>query len=139
MQKKSISNFVRKCILVGFLFAFTGIRVSAQSLTNYSFAASSGTFTALVSPTNPALSAGNVDDGYFNAVPIGFDFWYMGTRYTTISASTNGWLTLGANITNSTLGNALATAGAPRPAIAPLWDDLDAQVATNVSYKVSGT
>jgi hypothetical protein len=99
--------------------------VQAQNITNYAFAASTGTFTALATPTYPTLSAGNVDDGYFNNIPISFDFWYMGTPYTTLSASTNGWLTLGANITNSTLTNSLSGGGAPRPVIAPLWDDLD--------------
>src|SRR4030042_6922082 len=120
------------------LFSLT-TAVQAQNITNYAFAASNETFTALTPPTYPTLSAGNVDDGYFNNIPISFDFWYMGAPYTTVSASTNGWLTPGANITNATLGNILATAGAPRPVIAPLWDDLDIQVATNVSYKITGS
>ncbi|WP_205943534.1 fibronectin type III domain-containing protein, partial [Pedobacter polaris] len=106
---------------------------------NYTFAGSTGTFTALTTPTNPALSAGDVDDGYFNNIPIGFDFWYMGTRYTTISASTNGWLTLGANITDASYTRDIVSGGAPRPVLAPLWDDLHLQVATNVSYRVTGS
>ncbi|MES2778353.1 MAG: LamG-like jellyroll fold domain-containing protein [Bacteroidota bacterium] len=111
----------------------------SQNITNYAYASSNGTFTALSSPTNPSFSGGDFDDGYFNAVPINFDFWYMGVRYTTVSLSTNGWLTLGANITNSTLSNSLTAGGAPRPVIAPLWDDIDVQVATNVSYLTTGS
>lgn len=117
-------------------FAKTG---HAQAITNYTFAASSGTFTALSGANSLALNGGNADDGYFNGIPIGFDFWYMGTRYTTVSASTNGWITLGANITNSTYTNGLAYGGAPRPVIAPLWDDIDIQVASNVTYLTSGS
>jgi hypothetical protein len=113
--------------------------MSAQNITNYAFAANNGTFTALSSPTNPTLSAGNTDDGYFNNLPIGFDFWYMGTPYTTVSASTNGWLTLGADIMDSELTNSLSGGGDPRPVIAPLWDDLDVRNASNVSYKVTGS
>lgn len=113
--------------------------VHAQNIANYAFAAFTGTFTALATPTYPTLSAGNADDGYFNNIPIGFDFWYMGTPYTTISASTNGWLTLGANITNSTLTNSLSGGGAPRPVIAPLWDDISVQAASNVTYKITGS
>lgn len=124
-----------------FLFIVISISgLKAQSITNYTFATNTlNTYTALTTPTVPTLSAGTVDDGYYNSLPIGFDFWYMGTRYTTISASTNGWITLGANITNSLYTNSLANGGAPRPVIAPLWDDLDMQVAGNVTYKTTGT
>ncbi len=110
----------------------------AQNVTNYTFAASSGTFTALTSAANPTLS-GSADDGSFNGIPIGFDFWYMGVRYTTISASTNGWITPGADITDAQYTNDISSGGTPRPVIAPLWDDLNAQAATNVSYKTTGT
>jgi hypothetical protein len=118
---------------------FVSTALWSQQITNYSFAASTGTFTALSTPINPTLTSGNVDDGYFNDIPVGFNFWYMGTPYTTVSASTNGWLTLGADITNSTLTNNLSTGGTPRPVIAPLWDDISVQAASNVSYKVTGS
>ncbi|MEO8770604.1 MAG: fibronectin type III domain-containing protein [Ferruginibacter sp.] len=109
-----------------------------QSISNYSFAASASSFTSLSTPVNPALSGGDVDDGYFNALPVGFDFWYMGNRYTTVSASTNGWLTFGANITDPLYINNLAS-GAQRPVVAPLWDDIDIISASNFSYKTTGS
>ena len=112
--------------------------LSAQ-VTNYTFTASGGTFTQLSGGTSPALTSGTVDEGYFNGIPIGFDFWYLGARNTSVSASTNGWLTIGANITNATPGNLLASGGAPREAIAPLWDNLDLQSASNFSYLTSGS
>ncbi|TKC05358.1 hypothetical protein FA048_16640, partial [Pedobacter polaris] len=133
MKKNYLSAIYLRSIVIGFLLVFGGLQVTAQTITNYTFAGSTGTFTALTTPTNPALSAGDVDDGYFNNIPIGFDFWYMGTRYTTISASTNGWLTLGANITDASYTRDIVSGGAPRPVLAPLWDDLHLQVATNVS------
>ncbi len=128
-----------KNLLTIFLLVCINLQLTAQTVTNYTFAASSGTFTALTSPTNPSLSGGTVDDGYFNTIPIGFDFWYMGARYTTVSASTNGWLTLGASIIDAAYANSLTSGTALRPTIAPLWDDLDVQVATNVSYKLTGS
>jgi hypothetical protein len=121
------------------LLVFLPIVGRAQSITNYAWATSTGTFTTLTSPTNPSLSSGTVDEGFFNSIPIGFDFWYMGTRYTTVSASTNGWLTLGASITDAAYTNDLSAGGAPRPVIAPLWDDLSIALATNVSYKLTGS
>jgi hypothetical protein len=118
-----------------FLFVCIG---KAQTITNYSLTSTSGTFTAL-SGANSLSGTGTTDEGYWNDIAIGFDFWYMGNRYTTVSASTNGWLTLGAAITNATSTNNLSTGGAPRPVIAPLWDNLNIQAGSNVTYLTSGT
>lgn len=115
----------------------------AQSVTNYAFSASSGTFTPLVSgTTNPGV--GTTDDGAWNTNSIGFDFWYMGTRYTTISASTNGWLAFGATISsygyvNSLASTATANATTLRPIIAPLWDDLAIASPSSFTYQTNGT
>ena len=110
----------------------------AQSITNYTFAATSGTFTPLVGGTTMALSGGTVDDGWYNSIPIGFTYYYMGAPYTTVSTSTNGWLTFDQTLTTSVASNNL-TSGTTRPFIAPLWDDLDLQLNTNFSYQTSGT
>lgn len=128
--------FTLSCVLSVLLWS----SAYSQSITNYSFSATSGTFTALSSATaTTGYGTGNVDEGYWNAIPLGFEFWYMGVRYTTISASTNGWLTLGANITNATPTNSLWNGGNPRPIIAPLWDDLNIQSGTNASFLTTGT
>ncbi|MDO9188111.1 MAG: T9SS type A sorting domain-containing protein [Bacteroidia bacterium] len=111
--------------------------VKSQNITNYSFSATAGTYTPLVGATVVPLSGGTVDDGYYNNLPIGFTFTYMGVPSTTFSASTNGWMTLGQNITVSGNANLLTTGGSPRPVIAPLWDDIDMVVGT-LSYQTSG-
>jgi CSLREA domain-containing protein len=111
----------------------------AQAVTNYTFSNSTGTFTALTSPTAATLLAGTTDDGRSNLMPIGFDFWYMGTRYTNVSASTNGWLALGVTQTADELTNNLTSGGSPRPVIAPLWDDLDIVAIGNLTYKTTGS
>ena len=108
--------------------------INAQSVTNYTFSASSGTYTALVGGISPALTSGTVDEGWYNGIPIGFTYTYMGTAYTTMSACTNGWMTLGGNITGAAYTNALATGG-NRPVIAPLWDDLQI---TSFTYLTQG-
>ncbi|MEO8862452.1 MAG: fibronectin type III domain-containing protein, partial [Ginsengibacter sp.] len=130
---------IKKFYLLAILLAGFTFRGTSQNITNYHFAAYSGTFAPLSGATSPSLSGGNTDDGYWNGIPIGFDFYYMGTRYTTVSASTNGWLTLGADITNSLYTNDLSGGGAPRPVMAPLWDDLAMQSAGMVSYVTTGT
>ena len=131
-------NILFKGVLTWLLLIFLSFRVSAQTVTNYTFAGTNGTFTPLTSP-NPTTWTGNTDDGVSALIPIGFDFWYMGVRYNNISASTNGWLSMGSVPKDFIYTNSLSTAGSPRPVIAPLWDDLDIGSTANVTYKTSGT
>jgi hypothetical protein len=132
---QKLLSFSRRTLLLLMLGPAAGW---AQVITNYSPpAATIGTYTALSGTTSP-LSGGTPDDGWFNTLPIGFPFVYMGRTYTTASASTNGWLTLGQSISNATAGNALASGGT-RPVLAPLWDDLDLVSATNFSYQTTGS
>lgn len=139
MKKISISKLICKSLLAVLLFFCANIQLNAQAITNYTFAASNGTFTALSSPTATTWLSGDLDDNATNLIPIGFDFWYMGIRYTNVAASTNGWLSLGVTPTDYLYTNSLTGSGAPRPVIAPLWDDLDIAAYTNVTYKTTGT
>ena len=111
--------------------------VISQNISTYVFAASSGTFTALVGGTNPT-NTGGTDLGYYNTIPIGFTFTYGGVGYTTCSASTDGVLLLGGVFSSGMTTNNL-TSGTPRPLIAPLWDDLDIQAVTNFTYLLTGS
>ncbi len=133
-----------KCVTIVIALAlFTTLLISgtayAQSITDYNFFPSNGTFTALTGATAPALvSGGSLDDGYYPIVPIGFTFNFNGISYTTMSASTNGWFTFD-QLASTALTNNLTT-GTPRPIIAPLWDDLELNATTGVfSYKTEGT
>ncbi len=126
--------------IVLMFFVFQSSLLNAQSLSNYGFSTNTSTFTALTSPTVPTLT-GSIDDGAYNNLPIGFDFWYMGQRYTTVSAGTNGFLTLGVNVSstgNYGTANNLST-GVQRPVLAPLWDDVALYAAGRLSYKTTGT
>ncbi|MCS7000874.1 MAG: fibronectin type III domain-containing protein, partial [Candidatus Kapabacteria bacterium] len=117
--------------VVSFLLAVIGVAVLpfsilAQSITNYAFSYSTGTFTSIVGQTGTqqaTLTSGSADEGWYNFIPIGFDFVYMGQIYSQVSASTNGWMTFGQAITSAALTNSL-TSGGNRPLVAPLWDDL---------------
>jgi hypothetical protein len=136
-MKNPILKFIFK--LIGILLLPAGLL--GQNVSNYTFTALAGSYTqvqGLPGAVSPALSGGNSDDGYFNSKPIGFSFIYDGIPYTTFSASTNGWLTLGNTISGSATTNNLAT-GTPRPIIAPLWDDLMLNASNGFSYYLSGT
>lgn len=129
---------IRISLLSFVLLTGLSARGVAQAITNYSFSAYGNTFSNLSGSITPS-SSGDTNEGFANGIPIGFDFWYMGVRYTSVSASSNGWLTLGNNITNASPVNNLTSGGSPRPVIAPLWDDLNVQNAGNVTYLTSGT
>ncbi len=119
------------------ILALIGLKSFTQTITNYSFTSTAGSFNSLSGGTVPTLTDG-LDDGYMNGIPIGFDFFYMGARYTTLSLSTNGWLLLGADITDAGYANNLKTF-AQRPVLAPLWDDLQLSASTDITYLTSGS
>lgn len=138
MKRKIIFTVLGKCILIVFLLFFTSLRLLGQSVTNYTFAGTTASFTP-ISAGSTTTWTGSTDDAISAIIPIGFDFWYMGTRYTNIAATTNGWLSLGLIPTSYDYTNNLSGAGSPRPIIAPLWDDLDIVATSNVTYKTTGT
>jgi hypothetical protein len=138
MKKLFTTRLLYQNILACILLVIISIPLHAQSITSYTFANSTTTFTALTTPTTVSWT-GNNDDAVSDLIPIGFDFWYMGTHYTTISASTNGWFSFGTTLSDYSFTNNLTTGGTPRPVIAPLWDDLDIVANTNVTYKTTGT
>ncbi|HMK24787.1 MAG TPA: PKD-like domain-containing protein, partial [Chitinophagaceae bacterium] len=76
--------------------------ISHAQVANYSFAASSGTYTPLVAPTN--IFTGLWDDSNSPAIPLGFTFTFNGVAYTTCIVNTNGFISFGAT---------LPTAGSP--------------------------
>ena len=85
---------VLSCCLLLFFFASS---VKAQTVTNYAFAATSGTYTS-ISGTGTVLlgnSATANDDGVSAATPIGFNFIMNGKVYSHFAACVNGWVRLG--------------------------------------------
>ncbi len=77
---------------------------------------------------------GTLDDGYTNAIPIGFEFKFYGTNYTNLYITTNGFLSFSA-LTSAYYSNAtIPTGAAPNNIIAPFWDDLDGRTQGTVHY-----
>jgi subtilisin-like proprotein convertase family protein len=125
--------------LLSALVIFYSSFLYSQSVTNYSFSAISGTYTNITG-TALTLSGGSLDEGWYNNIPIGFTFWYMGQPYTAIHAGTNGFACLGAPLTTALTTNNLATGtAANRPFLAPLWDDLEVNAAGSVRYETVGS
>jgi len=100
----------------------------------YSFTYSAGTYAQI---TGTSVIASGVDD---STVPITlpFAFTYCGTNYTTVSASSNGFVWMGSS-TSYPWSNSMATTSYA-PIICPLWDDLGTASSTgNVSWTTLGT
>ena len=119
------------CSIIGLILI---ANLSYGQLPNtYQFSYSSGTYTALSGGTTlnylNGVGPNNADDGYVNAIPIGFTFTFNGVNYTTINVCANGFLTFGAALPATgypdTWTNSVSTFALSRPILAPLWDDMD--------------
>lgn len=137
----------------------TGIAYS-QTLVNYSSARNTGIPYTSISGTGSTFSswrntgANSQDDNRSVFTSIGFDFWYLGVRYTQFSASTNGFIDFssstddgGPQADDFGYSNAAFTTAnvnnSTRPAIAPFYDDLTTQggvdpIGTSIKYQLSG-
>lgn len=101
----------------------------SQSIKNYEFS-NQGTGTAYAGIAGTNIFGIKKDDHLSTAINIGFDFWYMGVRYTTVNVSTNGWLNLGSATTTGagapsvSANNLTSSRSDGLPILAPLWDDM---------------
>ncbi len=113
--------------------------LSIAQMSNYSFSASSGTFTDITGGTN--ISSIQVDDGTSSILAIGFTFNYCGVDYTKFKANSNGWITFDTLATPAGYNqraNNLSGNTSHRPILAPLWDDISGVNGT-ASYITTGT
>src|SRR4051812_45536935 len=119
---------------------------NAQTAASYLFSniAIPGGYSSISAATG-TVAAGTVvaDDGVQTSIPIGFTFMFCGSSCTTLSACSNGWLSL----SNSSAGtptnytNTAANAGSIAPGmLMPFWEDLVGTAGTsNAYYQTSGT
>src|ERR1035437_1622311 len=107
----------------------------SQPLSSYTFSAFSRTYVpvsgSFISYTGWTGGGGFWDDCWYNSIPIGFNFVYCGTTYTSLSASENCWVVLGQTLDatlywtfNDDLSNTFGGYNLPRPILAALWIDV---------------
>ncbi|MDZ4666844.1 MAG: T9SS type A sorting domain-containing protein [bacterium] len=127
------------CLILLFIVHFSSI---GQTVTNYQFSPSLGTYTQIIGGT-PVNLTGGLDNGYANGIPIGFSFYYNGAEYTSLAISANGFVCLGSDIssTNNFVNNLNSgnSPGSPRPIIAPLWDNLNFSNLADLKYLSTGS
>ena len=139
---KLIANYDETCLfrqrISMILLVLSVLTFSLNAQNQYSAAASTGTYTALVGGTAFTWTETTAnDEGYTSATNIGFTFNYNGTAFTQFQASTNGFIRLGTGLAAATATDALS--GTLRSIIAPLWDDLAVTNTTaDITYQLSG-
>ncbi len=110
--------------------------------TSLSFLTSDGGITyeldvGYVSPTTIAAGLSGKDDAT-QSVPLGFNFPFYGTNYSTVNICTNGFINFGAG-SSSYDNQAMPNASTPNNVIAPFWDNIDLFYGGNVYYDTIGT
>ncbi|KAA5534894.1 T9SS type A sorting domain-containing protein [Taibaiella lutea] len=110
--------------------------VRGQSAVNYAFTkTTNGSLTDMSSGTTQLVAAG-VDDGASSVTNIGFDFWFMGTRYTQFSVNSNGYLRLGGTV----VGTAQYVLGTASQSLIAAWgSDCVTGTTGKIHYKLLGT
>lgn len=91
----------------------------AQDVSTYQFAASSGTFVPITGGIN--ISVLSQDDAISQGIALPFMFYYGGTAYTSLQATSEGYIDL--TVGGSTSVYSSNGFSGLRPFIAPLWDN----------------
>lgn len=98
--------------ILGLSLIFLGLKNNAQ-VSAYGFSHVSGTYNQIPisGPTTTAIAIGNQDDNVYNNIPIGFNFNFNGSTYSSIALNINGWICMG-TVTPFSSYNPISSGGA---------------------------
>ena len=136
---------MKKLSLVLLLLCLSVAGYSQITAAGYGFTATNGTFSSISSSgTSTLLSSFYGDDVNSGTIGLPFNFDYCGVTYTSLTANTNGWISL----SGSTLGgypswvnsDPANMAGSGVGFLMPFWDDLYSSSGVSGGYyDVQGT
>ena len=157
-------NKLFNCLFIICISLFTSTNLFAQSCANYTVTSSSGISYSSISTSSPSYftwrntTSNQNDDNRSFSVPIGFDFWYLGVKYSTISATLNGAVDFSSSTSDgntpsgsspygSNWSDQFSSGGANGTmlALAPLYADLitsshgTTPIASSLVYLLSGS
>ena len=162
MRQNYLWKVMKACaFMIFFSFSFTSY-VNAQTVSSYSFAQSSGTYTAVTGGS--LLGSTASDDEYYVdpaalgggttttgvGFPIGFNFTYNGTVFNRIGINNNGWITFGQSTATPSVNLATTSAYTPlsstatttptsfRSRIAAIGRDLAGQTGSELRVVTTG-
>jgi hypothetical protein len=122
-----------KNVLLSFFILLTSFFVNSQ-VSSYTFGSSAGTYTPIVGGTNfdnftTWTNTVFFDDGVYTPQPIGFNFTYEGSVFTTFGISQNGFIILGAQ----PVGTDYTPISTSANSISPMGNDLIGRGSLRVS------
>ena len=123
-----------------FLALLLFCHAALSQVASYIFTATAGTYSPINGATAQLTGNGTdplADEGVSNNISIGFNFNYLGSDYTAISASTNGFAALG-NLSTASFSNNISNGNMGRPLLAPFWEDLALTSETDIRYITTG-
>lgn len=82
------------------VFAFISISKSHAQVAAYIYSQITGAYSPLTVPGSTVVASGFQDDNAYGNKPIGFNFVYNNTTYTSVAVSTNGWMSFGSYFPN---------------------------------------
>lgn len=133
----SVNKISLNALYLVILVLCSSLNSNAQNLANYNFSSTlAGSLQDMTGATT--LLTGNNDDTGVPVFPIGFDFYFMGVKYTHISANSNGQARLHTSATTTAIGGAnVTTFSAGNATLAPMAGDNE--VNNGMSALVTGT
>ncbi|MFI5221300.1 MAG: fibronectin type III domain-containing protein [Bacteroidia bacterium] len=136
----------------------------SQSCSNYIVTRDTGVTYTSIAGSSPSLftwrntASNQNDDNRSYQAPIGFDFWYLGVRYSQFSADLNGFIDFSSSTSDGNSAimsspyayagnymNVFSTANASMLVLAPMYDDIwtagggATPIANSLIYKTTGS
>jgi hypothetical protein len=132
---KYITLYKMKKLVSIISFLLVAVYSQAQVATGYTFSQTATAYTPITG--GAVLGNPSNDDNVFNALPIGFPFWYNGVAYSTFSANANGFIAMGNTVVSSYTS---VSTGIINNLIAALNFDIQANVGVGeMRYQTIGT
>ncbi|MFY7732013.1 MAG: beta strand repeat-containing protein, partial [Bacteroidia bacterium] len=138
MTKKSTKRRAWSLLSTVVLLLLLGTNLlNAQTLANYTYATGTNGSLEDLSTGSTNIMIGNNDDAAGTVTPIGFDFLFMGLRYSHFSANSNGQMMLHTSSSATAAASQQSTPTAGLAILAPMTGDNE--VNNGIRIKMLGT
>ncbi|RRJ90477.1 Ig-like domain-containing protein [Flavobacterium macacae] len=131
----------RQCLATGLILlmmlCLAPLSSFAQSITNYTFSTTTDGSLEDLTVGATVLMTGNRDTAATGVFPIGFDFYFMGTKYTHFSGNSNGQLRLHQSSTETAIPTNVTGPIANMVTLFPMTGDNE--VNDGMKFKMVGT
>ena len=127
--------FMKKIYMLLITLLFAALS-NAQTIANYTYSTNTNGSLEDLSVGSTVIMVGNNDDAASTTTAIGFDFWFMGVRYSHFSANSNGQMTFHTSAAATPIGTNVSALAAGVITLAPFAGDNE--VNNGIRIKVIG-